>query len=388
MAKGKKGPALFEVIRAAQQKQLEQQRRLEQQRTQQPGVIQSAASKLKNLSWMHGNRTPVMREVPAEAVAVTAPPPSARVETPAPAAQPVATKYAVEETPAAPVEPPPAPRPAVKTIARDAEPAPSPSEDIARRVREEIAAASRMKDTYDDVSPDPVLNNVADLFGSQRRDDEFESEEANAEPRKRFALPFQLSYTTGLAAGIALLVVMGIVLVVFKINGRNDSSNATLANSPPRPDVLNIKPPTAPVNTPPAAPVRQPDPAVARVPVSTPPANVSVESSLAPVKLPANGKRIVGVQYVVLLSVPRKEPAEELVRFLSENGVSVTAEQGLPGYSKTWFSVVTTAGFHRTRNNPQYDAFIEPINKLMKQYANGSKFKSFKPDIYTWRAAN
>jgi len=379
MAKGKKGPALFEVIRAAQQKQQDQQRKLEHQRSQEPGVLSSAASKLKSLSWMHGNRTPVMREIPPEM-------PVAGDEIEYTQVRAAKVPVVEERVAPAPVAKVPAqvapPRPVITTIPKDAEPVAAPSDEIARRVREEIAAASRIKDTFDDISPDPVLNSVADLFGPQRRDE-------LDQPRKPFAMPIQLNYTTGLAAGIALLVIVGVVLVVFKINGQA-SDVSTLASGKPRPDVLNIKPPAAPTGNPTNLIVEKPaptDPAVARVPTSNPPGSVSVESSLAPVKLPANGKRIIGVQYIVLLSVPRKEPADELVKFLTEQGVSVTAEQGLPGYSKTWFSVVTTAGFHRTRTNPQYDGFIEPINKLMKQYANGSKFKSFKPDIYTWRAA-
>jgi hypothetical protein len=390
MAKGKKGPALFEVIRAAQQKQLEQQRRIEQQKTAGPGVLTSAASKLRDLNWLRGrNAAEASTSVVAEAVMRETP----RVEVPEPtiARQPVMREVApapvYEEAIVAPApvvrpDPVPAEPAAVQPVARPVvttapDYAPTPAEDIARRVREEIAAASRIPDTYDDRSPDPVLNNVADLFGTQQPD----ADDADNAPRRSFQLPFQLNYTTGLAAGIALIVVVSLIVIVAKING-SDAAPATLADSTPRPDVLNVQP-ERPAVAQRDTPVEQP----VRANVAPAQRTVSVESSFQPVPLPQGGKRIIGVQYVVLLSFPREEPARDLVKFLTSKGVAVTAEKGLPGYSKSWFSVVTTTGFHRTRDNPQYDAYIEPINKLMKEYANGSRFKSFKPDIYTWRAS-
>lgn len=375
MAKGKKGPALFEVIRAAQQKQLEQQRKLEQQKSAGPGVLTTAASKLRDLNWLRSRDSaastdtpaadPVMREIPArDPVETFDAPPDVR-------------ESVMREVAPEPSEPRVAPE-AVShrsVITTAPEHAPSPADDIARRVREEIAAASRIPDTVDDPTPDPVLNNVADLFGPQDRD-----EDEPSTPSRSFKLPVQLNYTTGLAAGIALIVIVSLIVVFAQING-SGPTDTSLANATPRPDVLDVKP-----DQPAVAQNRTPVEPPARANIAPPTRTVSVDSDLAPVALPASGKRAIGVQYVVLLSFPREEPAQDLVKFLTSKGVSVTAEKGLPGYSQTWYSVVTTTGFHRTRSNPQYDAFIEPINKLMKEYANGSRFKSFKPDVYTWRA--
>jgi hypothetical protein len=370
MAQRKKGPALFEVIRAAQQKQAEQQRKQEAQRHATPGALGTAANRLKDLGWLKsklvGNSTtskhePVMREIRASRVEP--------VETPVVEVEPIAPVQRVE-TPVA--------RPAV-VLAHES--APTAAEDVARQVRQEIAAASRMKETYDDISPDPVLNNVADVFGRIDARDE--------EPATRsFRFPFHLSYSTGLAAGIGLLVVLGLVLVFSKI-GSNEVK--TLANQTPRPDVIeNVKPPQSVVEA--ATPVRPTNnnTAVARPVGPTTPGSVAVESDFSPVALPPGGKRIIGLQYVVLMSFPpaAEADAKELVNFLNSKGVAVTAERGLPGYSQTWHSVITTTGFHKTKENKQYNAFIEPINGLMKQYAKGSKFKTFKPDVYTWRAAN
>lgn len=374
MAKGKKGPALFEVIRAAQQKQLEQQKRLEQQKKSGPGVLTSAASRLRELNWLKPrsqSSTSANSIAPSESSHGSSMPASAELtslESVSSSDNPPVERSLEVTRPAVVIEPKPAA-------------ASTPAEDIARQVREEIAAASRIPDTYDDPTPDPVLNRVPELFGAS---DPVTEAKRSVAPLLSRKLPFRMTYTTGLAAGIGLLVLASLIFVVIRINRSGDSSGSNLASLTPRPDVLEVGS---------ASPAEQPSQAVApgsnqaRANVTTPPTGkVGIESSLQPIPLPPSGKRIVGVQYIVLLSVPREEPAQELVKFLASKGISVTAEKGLPGYSQTWYSVVTTTGFQRTRNNPEYDAFIEPINKVMKEYANGSRFKSFKPDIYTWRA--
>lgn len=366
MAKGKKGPALFEVIRAAQQKQLEQQKRLEQQKKSGPSVFMTAASRLRELHWLK----PRSHTLPPENPTVA---PSARTDSSI-----SATSETVSLSDNTPVE-------RSTTVARpvviiETKPAPvsTPAEDIARQVREEIAAASRIPDTCDDPTPDPVLNRVPELFGSSDPDSQ-----GPIKHRRPVKFPFRMTYTTGLAAGIGLLVLGSTLVVVTRIDRSADLSGPNLMSSTPRPDVLEVGSATS-SGTSSRIVSSESNEARANM-TSTPTGKVGVESSLRPIPLPPSGKRIVGVQYVVLLSVPREEPAQELVKFLASKGISVTAEKGLPGYSQTWYSVVTTTGFQRTRNNPEYDAFIEPINKVMKEYANGSRFKSFKPDIYTWR---
>lgn len=373
MAKGKKGPALFEVIRAAQQKQAEQQRKQELARHQQPGALASAASVLMSpSSWLTGRQTPqenapvtpVMREVPESAAEQTRPPVSA-----APVAAPVAPIPIVQPKPTPVVfEKPEARLPEVRRAEAE-----SPAAEAARRVREEIAAASRIKETYDDVSPDAVVNNVHEVFGRDPSVDQPRS------PRFNFQLPFQLNYRTGLIAGVALIAVVGAVVIALR---PGDDAQA----SAKRGDVLqNV--PTEGTQEGVASRTTPADTALGRV--APPTRTVSVDSAMAPVPLPASGKRIVDVQYVVLMSFPPASAAEakELVDFLGQNGVSVTAEQGLPGYSKTWYSVVTTTGFYRTKENAEYDAYIDRVTKLMQKYAKGSRFKSFKPDVYKWRTA-
>lgn len=391
MAKGKKGPALFEVIRAAQQKQAEQQRKQELARQQQPGALANAASVLMSpSSWLTGRQTPqqnapvtpatpVMREVPRQEPvrvetsfpSIVAPKP---VETPAakpPIAQPKPTPVIFEKSE------PEARVPEVRSEPRRAD-VESPAAEAARRVREEIAAASRIKETYDDVSPDAVVNNVHEVFGREPSIDEPRS------PRFNFQLPFQLNYRTGLIAGVALLAIAGATIIALRPGGDSQAS------SQKRHDVLQNVPAegSQPANEGVASrtPAGPSDTTLGRV--NSPAQAVGVENSPKPVALPANGKRVVGVQYVVLMSFPPASAADakELVNFLADNGVSVTAEQGLPGYSKTWYSVVTTTGFYRTKGNTEYDQYIERVNKLMEKYAKGSRFKSFKPDVYTWRA--
>jgi hypothetical protein len=416
MAKGKKGPALFEVIRASQQKQLEEQRRREQQQqrasTASPGPLYSAAAKLTQLDWLHGRRNTPAATAPATSSVATHPvsapvAPVMREVMPG-SVDPVESivQPPIVEVPVAQAQVASSRTFATPPAAREQDF--SAASDVARAVREEIAAASRVSTTYEDVSPDPVFNNVTSLFGSQASRDSADDDDASAGRKKwlpAFKMPFAISYSTGLAAGIAILLVAGVTVVALQVNGTVDDvpGGSTLANATPNPKVLEVKP-SQPANPPanalaekpapkpsikPTQPEKPAGPAMAQ-PKPTPAPAMTVESQLAPVPLPASGKRIVGVQYVVLMSFPpaAEKEARELVAYLTERGVPVTAERGLPGYSKTWFSIITTVGFHKVNDNPRYDAFIGPVNKLMTEYAKGSKFKSFKPDVYTWRAAS
>ena len=113
----------------------------------------------------------------------------------------------------------------------------------------------------------------------------------------------------------------------------------------------------------------------------TPPAPVSA----APVA-PFNGKRLINQNYVIIQGFPAEEKtlAEEAVAKLKEARIGATVERGIGGYPSTWFIVVGTIPFERTKNNPVYDAYIESIMKVSAQYAGKSQFKKFAPYAKKW----
>jgi hypothetical protein len=418
MAKGKKGPALFEVIRAAQQRDLEQRQRQQQQGQQTKPAI-SAGGLLKSpVSWFKGKQAakiapdePVMREVarpqrraettvninqPIVAPPSGRPPVESRSESrvaPAPAEKNAPEPRAVEAKPATPavekpveapavqkpVEPPlakAAPRPVDERPARIYdERVDSSAAETARRVREEIAASSRQQTPVSD--RDAIPDSIQALFTDPVAD----RVEEPGEPIWR-RLPQQINYyTAGIAAGIVLVA----ILLVYLINHNQPDRNVAI-----RSDVLEVRPTGATVT-----PDRTPKPtdngtlgAVRGQPADS--GAVGVES-VTPIKVPTKVNRIVGQQYIVLVSVPapmeqKEHVATDLVKYLADNGVAASVEQALPGYSPSWVSVVTAKGFDRTRNNPEYDQYAQRLTKLMEKFSKGSKFvKSFKLDTYTWR---
>ncbi|MBC7784753.1 MAG: hypothetical protein H7144_13025 [Burkholderiales bacterium] len=439
MASRRKGPALFEVIRASQQKQLEQQRKLEEAKNHAPGVLQNAASLLgsphfwlaKGKKAFTGGSSVVTRPVVAQA---TASRPVRYNDAPAearPSPIVAAPREAVmRQIPAAPVpdidrqtpivaapsitEPPvtePAPQrtpvyrqaiaPAIPATVPHHDPEPaheSPAAAAARMVRQEIAATSDIEDSVFveqgyvahksqpriepsriETKSDRTIDSVVDMFGGD-----------HAEPRDSIwsKLNLKLNYTTGVVAGCLLLGAVAVALIVSR---DKPDDKLALADQNIRPNVLDVKPSTRQPVTPVVPPAAKPpaDTGLARPDLTRQPGAVRSEIIAdKPIKVPTNVKRENGKQYLVLLSFPRDVDANELVKFLADNGVAATAEKGLPGYSKSWYSVVTVRGFAKTQGIPEYDTYSARIAKLMEKYARGSKFKTFKPDLYSWRAAN
>lgn len=361
-----------------------------------------------------------MRQIPATPVA------DVFRETPTVAAppiiEPLVTERPVTEPPtqtSAPVAEPAPQRtpvyrqaiaPVIPTVPHhDPEPAhESPAAAAARMVRQEIAATSDIEDSVFveqgyiahksqprietsrtemsridtpriDTKADRTIDSVVDMFGGDH------SEPGNSIWSK---LNLKLNYTTGVVAGCLLLGTVAVALIVSR-----DKSDDKLAQADQniRPNVMDVKPSTRQPVTPVVPPAAKPpiDAGLARPDLNRQPGGVKSEIPAdKPIKVPTNVKRENGKQYLVLLSFPRDVDANELVKFLADNGVAATAEKGLPGYSKSWYSVVTVRGFAKTQGIPEYDTYSARIAKLMEKYARGSKFKTFKPDLYSWRAAN
>lgn len=401
MARGKNTPALFEVIRNAQQKQKEQLERQRQQQLAAEIEAHSPAGALLRspLYWFKGKQAheaakvaePVMREVPPAPVAMPtvgpvsgppaapAPRPIAKVfPTPEPEAfEPMPTEPTlVTAAESAPVEPiyvaPPAPAYAPTSAAAQA----------ARQVREELAAQDAP--AAEPLFASGVYDSPASPFGHDAD-----------EPRPpQFNLRF--NYTTAAVAGFAIVTAFMVAYIIGTAGADSKaiaSNNVQSANtksagvqSVVQPTVLNVGPGATP------APVAKLTPAVdeddARASLLPANESLALETIGRPIAVPTSVKRVVGYQYLVLLSFPREEDAKNLVKYLAQNGVPATAERALPEYAKSWTSVVTARGFDRTKNNPAFDAYSATLKDLLLKYAGDSKFrKTFKIDVYTWRTA-
>lgn len=184
---------------------------------------------------------------------------------------------------------------------------------------------------------------------------------------------FNLSYTAAIIGATAVFVVVAVAFIVGRVGLRpsvTPPANSDLVQiTKPRPDVLN--------NLRNAAAVSGGDRATI------------VTGNDAPKVVPAgnakNAGRVVGLQYVIIQSYRADDTlASEAVDLLAKNGVQATVEKGLPGWGPTWFSVVGTQSFERTRNNTDYDAYVAKIKVLSDKYAGASRLRRFEPVAYKW----
>ncbi|MDB5324463.1 MAG: hypothetical protein JWM57_32 [Phycisphaerales bacterium] len=417
MARSKNSPALFEVIRNAQQKQKELLERQQQQKLNAELHAQSPAAALLRspLYWFKGKQAheaaiagqPVMREVPATPAA--SPTPFAAAPRTVRQPQQIAPT-AVEPIFAAPDIMP----------AHFDEPHHVESSAVASPAAEEVVTpqaplfgAASYEATAPSYAPTPMSAaplSAAALAARQVRDEIAAQEAPAAEPlfgapsygRTSISSPFgldtdvdepgprqfaiQLNYTSAAIAGFALLVAIA-VAVIISTAGKKDEK-VTVAKNPVRPDVLIVqKNPQNPSNITPIAPSNTVvDDGLASMTAGG--ESIGLDGIGKPIPVPTNVKRVVGYQYLVLLSFPREEDAKELVKYLAQNGVPATAEKALPDYAKSWTSVVTTRGFERTKNNTAFNNYSDALKALLQKYAGESKFrKTFKIDVYTWRTA-
>jgi hypothetical protein len=100
----------------------------------------------------------------------------------------------------------------------------------------------------------------------------------------------------------------------------------------------------------------------------------------------SDASRVNGLQYVIIQSYPEEEKqlAESAMQTLNQRGVLCTVERGLP-YAPSWYCVVGITGFARTRDVPEYDAYVARIQQISDQFAGTSKFKKFEPKPFRWR---
>lgn len=424
MARGKNAPALFEVIRNAQEKQRQvDQRRQDQKQREEtaqaalsalrvPGAPRvpatatatpsSAAALLRSpLFWFKGRAAhdeaggdstgetavqprraiePVMREVSPAVIPVRNETVSA--ETIQPAIDSDAFRRALDARPADDTSEPAAPAAAPAPAYRPA------VAEYARQVREEIAA-------QDAPAAEPFFGSRPAGYAETTHTDPAAAESDRSNPnypgsnrpefaidRDRRQISMRVSYTTAIVAGFAVVVACGLAYIV---GSAGHGKTVAVANSTPQPGVLNVQQNSANLINDPANVTHQNATDLGKI--NDTGKDLSLDNGGGPIDVPTNVKRIVGYQYLVLMSFQRGADANALVKFLADNGVPATAEKALPGYSAAWYSVVTTHGFDHTSKNPPYDVFVASLTRLMQKYSRSSQYVAGKPAVYTWHTA-
>jgi hypothetical protein len=205
----------------------------------------------------------------------------------------------------------------------------------------------------------------------------------------RNRIHFKLSYTSAIITGFAVLVVMIIAYTVGKRGLSPDlapqSAQATeqLLTGPARPDVLHVgNDLPAPKTGDGAAARSKNDDAIETVTPAQSPASPHAPQAL----VVDDDKFMIGLNYVIVQSWPDEKIANDAVEALAKGGVRAKVVKGPPGWASTeWYSVIGTKGFDQIRKSKEYDAYVSKIEKIGQDFADGSRFKLFKPLAYKWR---
>ena len=206
----------------------------------------------------------------------------------------------------------------------------------------------------------------------------------------RQTVAFQMSYTTALVTGFALLVVLALAFVIGKHSASRalpalaDVTTEDLRNGPIHTEVLDVG-------------TGGPQVAMASGPAPTPLGNArpggqtARPASWTEPKPPTtyretNGVRTNGLYYVVVQSYPpdERQLAEEAMQLLNKNGVPCSVETKT-AFAPRWFSVVGYNGYASVKNNPDYDHYVSTIQEIGERFGQGVKFKKFQPMAFKWR---
>lgn len=213
----------------------------------------------------------------------------------------------------------------------------------------------------------------------------------------RQEIAFKLTYTSAVVGAFTLVVVLGLAYLIGKrmSQGPQGAIAATVSTNqvrkgPAQPGVLDLtKAAKDAARGTPASIVPDGHDESANLidaqPVAKP--NTAPPAGTPAPAMPFNGKRIINQNYVVMQSFPEieKDLAEEAVKRLTQAGIGATVERGLKGWPTSWYSVVGTMPFERTKNNPVYDAYYKSIMDVSARYAGKSQYKRFEPIVKKWQ---
>jgi hypothetical protein len=183
------------------------------------------------------------------------------------------------------------------------------------------------------------------------------------------------------AAGI----VIGFLLAIFATRGGGDrpklSDHTTdeLRAAPANPQVMEVKRGEAGLTPlPPRNGTRTNAPNPNTIIQTPAPAE---NSASVPTKF--DGKRTVGLNYVIIQSYPEMKWAEEARDILAKNGIQTTIEKGLRGLNPSYFTVVGTDGFARIHSS-DFESYVKKVNQISDTFAKKKSFKAFTPFGYKW----
>lgn len=187
---------------------------------------------------------------------------------------------------------------------------------------------------------------------------------------------FRLSYVALIAAGFAIVAAVGLAIMF----GREKDAAPT-ASVPKDPSVLQIAKSGSGTSLRNVVPANPGANFGSNVPERSQPKIVPLPAN--PITPPANVDRVAGLQYVIMQSYPYEGDARQAVKDLADNGIAATVEKGL-SWSPKWYCVVGTRSFEHCSNNPEYDSYLTSINAVNEKRTNVPKFQRFQPNPYRW----
>lgn len=197
----------------------------------------------------------------------------------------------------------------------------------------------------------------------------------------RQQITFRVSYTSAIVTGFAVLVVVALAYLLGRNMARGPAqalggpSTVEIRQGPARPDVMDLRGSGASRATP-----RQ-SPAVPDESASVAPPTGVLQPGIASTSPP--GRRIAGLNYVVIQSYPDEASAKAAVDILQQHGVGCTVEKGLRGLKSDWSIVVGTDGFAKVSGR-EYETYIKKIEQISDKFASRKSFKAFQPFGYKW----
>ena len=206
----------------------------------------------------------------------------------------------------------------------------------------------------------------------------------------RQLVSFELSYTTALVSAFGLVIVLALAYVIGKhsavrpLPALAETTTDELRDGPIQADVLEVGPEVAMAAA--------PSPTGKATPRSATPAPQTARPTVLNAPKPpttsyeTNGKRTVGLHYVIVQSYPPEERqlADDAMKLLNQNGVPCSVETGL-SFAPRWFSVVGYNGYVSVRSSADYDEYVARIEQIGEKFGSGVKFKKFKPMAFKWR---
>ena len=221
----------------------------------------------------------------------------------------------------------------------------------------------------------------------------------------RQRITFRFTYTSAIVTCFAVAVVVGLAYLVGARMSRGPAqaiggpSTDQLRQGPARPDVMDVgngngngngatRAPGANQSSQPQRPVNnEPDDSISSV-SSQPPPNRGAQQPPARTQTPnpavatQPGKRVAGLNYVIIQSYPDEASAKAAVDVLKQHNVGATIEKGLRGYTG-WFAVVGVEPFTRA-SGPEYTTYLQKIQQISDKFASRKSFKAFDPRGYKW----